>query len=103
MRDNIFAHRRKHSHLIIRANSSALCSCFECVQVCLLAEMKPLVFCWEVLGEVLMLAAVQEHVESSAFVLHQVGTRMPPDLCFQCVFGNIHTLLCDVVEMHTSY
>lgn len=35
--------------------------------------MKPLVFCREVLGEVLMLAAVQEHVQSAAFVLHQVG------------------------------
>lgn len=34
--------------------------------------MKPLVFCREVLSEVLMLAAVQEHVQSAAFVLHQV-------------------------------
>ncbi|CAM9896013.1 unnamed protein product [Ectocarpus sp. 4 AP-2014] len=39
--------------------------------VCLLSEMKPLVFCREVLGEVLMLAAVQEHVQPAAFVLHQ--------------------------------
>ena len=41
-------------------------------KVCLLTEMKPLVFCREVLSEVLMLAAVQEHVQSAAFVLHQV-------------------------------
>lgn len=41
-------------------------------KVCLLTEMKALVFCREVLSEVLMLAAVQEHVQSAAFVLHQV-------------------------------
>lgn len=41
-------------------------------QVCLLKEMKPLVFCREVLAEILMLAAVQEHVQSAAFILHQV-------------------------------
>ena len=41
-------------------------------KVCLLKEMKPLVFCREVLAEVLMLAAVQEHVQAAAFVLHQV-------------------------------
>ena len=35
--------------------------------------MKPLVFCREVLSEILMLAAVQEHVQSATFVLHQVG------------------------------
>lgn len=42
------------------------------IQVCLLTEMKALVFCREVLGEVLTLAAVQEHVQSASFVLHQV-------------------------------
>jgi len=42
-------------------------------KVCLLKEMKPLVFCREVLAEILMLAAVQEHVQSAAFVLHQVS------------------------------
>ena len=41
-------------------------------QVCLLTELKPLVFSREVLSEVLMLAAVQEHVQSAACVLYQV-------------------------------
>lgn len=36
-------------------------------------EMAPLVFDREVLHEVLMLAGVQEHVQSAALVLHQVG------------------------------
>lgn len=36
-------------------------------------EMAPLVFDREVLHQVLMLAGVQEHVQSAAFVLHQVG------------------------------
>eukprot|EP00904_Undaria_pinnatifida_P008605 jgi/Undpi1/4875/HiC_scaffold_19.g08228.m1 len=39
--------------------------------VCLLTELKPLVFSEEVLSEVLMLAAVQEHVQSAACVLYQ--------------------------------
>ncbi|CAN0333973.1 unnamed protein product, partial [Laminaria digitata] len=39
--------------------------------VCLLTELKPLVFSSEVLSEVLMLAAVQEHVQSAACVLYQ--------------------------------
>ncbi len=48
---------------------------FLALQVCLLDEMKPLVFCREVLAEILMLAAVQEHIQSAAFVLHQVRRR----------------------------
>lgn len=45
-------------------------------KVCLVTELKPLVFSREVLSEVLMLAAVQEHVQSAASVLHQVMARV---------------------------
>lgn len=41
-------------------------------QICLLPELKSLVYTREVLTEVLLLAQVQEHVTSAAVVLHQV-------------------------------
>lgn len=48
-------------------------------KVCLLTELKPLVFSEEVLSEVLMLAAVQEHVQSAACVLYQVSESLHVD------------------------
>ncbi|CAM9782601.1 unnamed protein product, partial [Hapterophycus canaliculatus] len=63
--------------------------------VCLLTEMKPLVFCREVLGEVLMLAAVQEHVESAAFVLHQFA--LLPEWRSPLVRGGCLTLLVSAI------
>lgn len=40
-------------------------------------------FCREVLSEVLMLAAVQEHVQSAAVVLHQVRFTVDTILVFE--------------------
>eukprot|EP00752_Nemacystus_decipiens_P012475 g11049.t1 len=76
------------------------CALDALTMVCLLAETKPLVFCREVLNEVLMLAAVQEHVQSAAFVLHQFA--LLPEWRAPLVRGGCLELLVNAIAHATG-